>query len=346
MAQLDMPTSERRVLAQEDALMMSPVESDEESFDYSEAQQFSVSSEHDGLRLDRFLSLMIPNLSRARLQAWIEAGTVCVNEEVCEKSSRSITSNDRVVVQPIEPPVSAEWIPEDIPLDLVFEDAHILVVNKPAGLVVHPAAGHPRGTLLNGLLHHYPDAARLPRAGIVHRLDKDTSGLMVVAKTLSSQTELVRQISGREVRRVYRTLAWGIPTKSQTISEWIGRDPRDRQKMARLATGQGKAAVTHVETIRFGTLIDREVAECECRLETGRTHQIRVHLEYVGCPIVGDPLYSKRAPIKGPVIGFHRQALHATALGLAHPHSGEALMFNAPPPKDHADLLERVSWNA
>lgn len=325
--------------------MVSPVESDEESFDYSEAQHFSVSSENDGLRLDRFLSLMIPTLSRARLQAWIEAGAVCLNEAVCEKASRTVTSNDRVMVQPIEPPVSEEWAPEPIALDLVFEDTHILVINKPAGLVVHPAAGHPGGTLLNGLLHHHPESARLPRAGIVHRLDKDTSGLMVVAKTMASQTELVRQISARDVRRVYRTLAWGTPTKAQTISEWIGRDPRDRQKMARLTEGQGKAAVTHVEAIRFGTLSDRAVAECECRLETGRTHQIRVHLEFVGCPIVGDPLYTKKAPIKGSAIGFNRQALHATELGLVHPHSGEALLFHAPPPKDHVDLLERVRWN-
>ncbi len=325
--------------------MVSPVESDEESFDYSEAQRFSVSPAHDGLRLDRFLSLMIPTHSRARLQAWIEADAVFVNEAVCGRASRAVTCGDQVMVQPIEPPVSEEWMPEDIALDVLFEDAHMLVINKPAGLVVHPAAGHPGGTLLNGLLHHHPESARLPRAGIVHRLDKDTSGLMVVAKTLPSQTELVRQIAARGVSRIYRTLAWGRPNKAQTISEWIGRDPRDRQKMARLPTGQGKAAITHIDAIRFGILSDREVAECECRLETGRPHQIRVHLEFVGCPIVGDPLYTKKAPIKGPAVGFQRQALHATGLGLVHPQSGEAIVFHAPPPKDYADLLERVRWN-
>jgi 23S rRNA pseudouridine1911/1915/1917 synthase len=241
-----------------------------------------------------------------------------------------------VVVQADAPLADA---PEDIPLDVRYEDDALLVLDKPAGLVVHPGSGNRAGTLLNALLHRAPALAALPRAGIVHRLDKDTSGLMVVAKTAAAQAALVRDLAAHAVTRDYLALVHGDVERPLTIDAPIGRHPTQRTTMAVVA--QGKPARTHVSIVeRFGiaTLL-------RCRLETGRTHQIRVHLAAIDHPLVGDPAYGKRRP-RGGVLAFGRQALHATALKLTHPVSGRALRFDSSPPADFAALLDAVRAHA
>jgi 23S rRNA pseudouridine1911/1915/1917 synthase len=231
---------------------------------------------------------------------------------------------------------------EAMDLDIVHEDDDILVINKPAGLVTHPGAGNWEGTLLNALLHHTPQAAGLPRAGIVHRLDKDTSGLMVVAKTLEAQTRLVRDLQARRVKRIYWAVALGVFERSEgDVDAPIGRHPTQRVKMAVLEEGRsgGKPALTHWKVLRQFS----RAAWLECRLATGRTHQIRVHLTHLGHPLLGDPVYRGRT--SGTTIPFHRQALHAVRLGLDHPVSGEAMEWEAPPPGDFADLLKVLEQN-
>lgn len=232
----------------------------------------------------------------------------------------------------IAPEALAEQ-PEDIPLNIVFEDASLLVINKPAGLVVHPGSGNWSGTLMNALLHHVSGIAAVPRAGIVHRLDKETSGLLVVAKTLEAQTDLVRQLQARSVKRQYLAVASGIVERQGTIDQPIGRHPVQRTKMA--VVPGGKPAITHfrvLERFAAATLI-------ECSLETGRTHQIRVHLAHAGHPLLGDPVYA-RPDRKLPA--FPRQALHATRLGLLHPQSGQVMQWEAPLPTDMETLLETL----
>jgi 23S rRNA pseudouridine1911/1915/1917 synthase len=224
-------------------------------------------------------------------------------------------------------------------LAVVYEDADIIVINKPAGLVVHPASGNWSGTLLNGLLHRFPALASIPRAGIVHRLDKDTSGLMVVARTLEAQTSLVRQLQDKTVHREYLALIWGVPASyRQTISAPVGRHPRDRVRMAVSESAYAKPAVTHYRWLATGNLGDGDVSLLACRLETGRTHQIRVHMQSLGFPLVGDPLYGKAA---APRV-FHRQALHAAKLGLIHPASGKTCEWQAALPDDMAALLNEA----
>jgi 23S rRNA pseudouridine1911/1915/1917 synthase len=220
---------------------------------------------------------------------------------------------------------------ENIPLDIVFEDEALLVVNKPAGLVVHPGSGNWSGTLLNALLAHAPQLQQLPRAGIVHRLDKDTSGLLVIAKTLASHTHLIRQLQARTVTRLYLAVAHGLLRRSARIEAPIGRHPTRRTRMAVIA--HGKPAVTHFESVE---LLQRATV-LRCRLESGRTHQIRVHLHSIGHPIVGDPAYgTKRA---GTTPEFHRQALHAERLELAHPATGEWMSWRVPLPSDMTQLI-------
>jgi 23S rRNA pseudouridine1911/1915/1917 synthase len=223
-------------------------------------------------------------------------------------------------------------------LSILHEDAELMIIDKPAGLVVHPAAGNWSGTLLNGLLHHFPAISGVPRAGIVHRLDKETSGLMVVAKTLQSQTDLVRQLQARTVKREYLALVWGSPQISGKIDAAIGRHPRDRIKMAVTDNASAKPAVTHYQRIATGTLDGRPVSLVRCQLETGRTHQIRVHMQSIGFTLVGDPLYGK--PHLAPV--FPRQALHAYRLGLIHPATGKDCEWQSVLPEDFAGLLMRA----
>jgi 23S rRNA pseudouridine1911/1915/1917 synthase len=289
-------------------------------------------------RLDKWLAEQLPEFSRVRLKSWIEAGAVQVDGKVA--TVRTALWGDQIVrVTPMATKEEAAYSAEPIDLAVVFEDDTILVVNKPAGLVVHPGAGNWSGTLLNGLLWHLPELASVARAGIVHRLDKDTTGLMVVAKTQAAQTDLVRQLQARTVSREYLALVAGTPESSGTIDVAIGRDPRDRLKMTVLhdvAVG-AKPAITHFRTLGRSLIGKIPVALLGLRLQTGRTHQIRVHLAHRGWPIVGDQVY---APSHLRAL-FARQALHAGKLGLVHPQMGTAIAWQAPIPSDFAVLLQR-----
>ena len=297
-----------------------------------------------GLRLDQALQRLLPEHSRSRLQAWIKEGLITV-DGVASTSKNKVWGGEQVIVQAQEKPESMAFHAQDIPLNIVFEDDHILVINKPAGMVVHPAAGNWEGTLLNAILHHVPHAKDLPRAGIVHRLDKDTSGLLVVAKTLEAQTSLVRQLQARTVKREYRTIVWGQIWRNGKIDQPIGRHPHSRTKMA--INRMGKPAVTHYEVLeRFGVH-----TYLRCNLETGRTHQIRVHMQFLKAPIVGDPVYGYRGivplrlmteTLQESVLNFDRQALHAIKLGLIHPATNQPMEWQIELADDMKGLLEAM----
>ncbi|MDP9108091.1 MAG: RluA family pseudouridine synthase [Pseudomonadota bacterium] len=287
-----------------------------------------------GERLDKAIARLVPQFSRSRLQQWIDSGFVTVDGKP-GRNRMTVYGDEHVTILPQAAPEDTAFTPESMALDIVFEDDAILVVNKPAGLVVHPAAGNWSGTLLNGLLYQWPALAGVPRAGIVHRLDKDTSGLMVVAKTLAVHTDLVRQLQARSVHREYLALVWGTPNPSGTVDAAMGRHPRDRIKMAVLENLTAKPAVTHYERVATGLLDRRPVSLMRCRLETGRTHQIRVHMLSIGYALVGDALYGKAHLV--PVFG--RQALQACRLGLIHPVSGEAVEWQIPLAADFAALI-------
>jgi 23S rRNA pseudouridine1911/1915/1917 synthase len=297
-----------------------------------------------GLRLDQALQRLLPEHSRSRLQAWIKEGLVTVDGEPSTAKNK-VWGGERILVQVQEKPEAIAFKAQDIPLNIVFEDEHILVINKPAGMVVHPAAGNWEGTLLNAILHHVPHAKDLPRAGIVHRLDKDTSGLLVVAKTLEAQTSLVRQLQARTVKREYRTIVWGQIWRNGKIDQPIGRHPHSRTKMA--INRMGKPAVTHYEVLdRFGVH-----TYLRCNLETGRTHQIRVHMQFLKAPIVGDPVYGYRGivplrlmteTLQGAVLNFKRQALHAIKLGLIHPATHQPMEWQIELAEDMKGLLEAM----
>ncbi len=280
-----------------------------------------------GQRLDRCLVEMAPEFSRNHLQSLIERGCVRVNGQTMATASRKLQAGQRVEVdlQPTEE--SRAFRAEPMDLHLVHEDQHLLVLNKPAGVVVHPAAGNWSGTIMNGLLAHHAAAATLPRAGIVHRLDKDTSGLMVVGKTLEAVTALTRMIAAREVHREYLALAHGRMAAPLEIDAPLRRDPVSRVKMAVLATG--KPSRTDVFPLATEAWQDRVITAVHCVLHSGRTHQIRVHLASRGHPLVSDSLYGG-----APALGLARQALHAARLSLAHPISDAALVFEAPLPLD------------
>jgi 23S rRNA pseudouridine1911/1915/1917 synthase len=284
-----------------------------------------------GLRFDQALARLVPEHSRSRLQDWIDAGSVTLDGSVVA-AKRRIAGGERIVIVAPLPVAAVGDAPQAIALAVVHEDDAILVVDKPAGLVVHPGSGNRDGTLLNALLHHAPGQSALPRGGIVHRLDKDTSGLLVVAKTPAAQTDLVRQLAARTVKREYAAIVRGDLARAVTIDAPIGRHPTARTTMAVVAAG--KPARTHAAPVeRFGhaTLV-------RCTLETGRTHQIRVHLAAVGHPLVGDPSYGGRraSPHVPP---FPRQALHAARLGLAHPVTRVPMQWTSPLPADLAALL-------
>jgi len=286
-----------------------------------------------GQRLDFALARLLPQYSRARLAAWIKAGHVSVDGRDAGVRDK-LNGGERIRVEAQPTPEETAFRPEDIPLDIVHEDGTLLVINKPPGLVVHPGSGNWQGTLLNALLAHAPQLAAVPRAGIVHRLDKDTSGLLVVAKTLTAQTDLVRQLQARSVSREYRAVVHGRVSRNGRIEAAIGRDPRSRTRMA--VVGSGKPAVTHytiLEKLPRATVL-------ACKLETGRTHQIRVHLQKLGHPIWGDPVYGLRNAPAAPHIG--RQALHAERLALRHPESGLTLQWEAPLPADMTTLIEAL----
>jgi 23S rRNA pseudouridine1911/1915/1917 synthase len=286
-----------------------------------------------GLRLDQALARMFPTHSRSRLQGWLREGRVCLDGQPAREPKRKVWGGESLALeQPPSPEGQAESA-EDIPLAIVFEDAHLLVIDKPAGLVVHPGSGNWSGTLLNALLHHAPELAGVPRAGIVHRLDKDTSGLLVVARTLESQTALIRQLQARTVKRHYYALVSGDLARSGLVDASIGRHPVNRLRMA-VVDGAREARTHYRVCERFGcaTLV-------ECMLETGRTHQIRVHMQHLGHPLVGDPVYGPRRVADPRLTGFARQALHAFKLGLVHPASGLEMQWEMPMATDMAELL-------
>ncbi|MBG6381061.1 23S rRNA pseudouridine(1911/1915/1917) synthase RluD [Pseudomonas aeruginosa] len=298
-----------------------------------------VPFELGGQRLDQIAAQLFPEHSRSRLAGWIKDGRLTVDGAVLRP--RDIVHSGAQLVLEAEQEAQGEWLAQDIELEIVYEDEHILVIDKPAGLVVHPAAGHQDGTLLNALLCHVPDIANVPRAGIVHRLDKDTTGLMVVAKTLEAHTKLVAQLQARSVSRIYEAIVIGVITSGGTIDAPIGRHGVQRQKMA--VVDAGKVAVSHYRVLeRF-----RAHTHTRVKLETGRTHQIRVHMSHIGYPLVGDPVYGGRFRIP-PVASqtlvqtlreFPRQALHARFLELDHPATGVRMKWESPLPEDFLWLL-------
>ncbi|HEY8553474.1 MAG TPA: 23S rRNA pseudouridine(1911/1915/1917) synthase RluD [Burkholderiales bacterium] len=313
----------------------------------SEAKRWTaeIPPEYAGRRLDQALAALFPDVTRSQLQQWIEAGRVLVGGRAPRKRDR-VKGGEAVVID--VPPSDSAPVAEDIALDIVHEDDDLLVLNKPPGLVVHPGAGNPRGTLLNALLHHAPALAQLPRAGIVHRLDKDTSGLLVVAKAERARQALIRALAAREVKREYVALVNGVMVAGGTVEAPIGRHPVERTRMA--VTGRGKAAVTHYRVLkkyRAHTLV-------QVSLESGRTHQIRVHLAHIRYPIVGDPVYGGRPripPAADPALAeqlraFRRQALHAAKLALVHPTTGRELRWAASVPPDMAALMELLAADA
>ena len=312
----------------------------------TEALQKSVPVELAGRRLDQALAKMFPEYSRSRLKSWLLAGSITVDGESWRP--RDVVSGGELVDLVVEDDVSVRAEPEPIPLDVVYEDDALLVINKPAGLVVHPGAGNPGGTLMNALLHHDSGLEALPRAGIIHRLDKDTSGLLLVGKTLPAHTALTRQMADRDISRQYVAVCTGVLTGGGTIDAPVGRHPVDRLRMS--VREDGKDAVTHY------TVIERFRAHTYIRvsLETGRTHQIRVHFAHRRHPLVGDPTYGGRlalpkgatAELVSMLRSFKRQALHAAKLGLAHPESGEPLELEADPPGDFRDLLKVLCEDA
>jgi len=298
-----------------------------------------VSPESGGQRLDQVAAQLFPDHSRSRLQGWIKDGSLLVDGE--QKRTRDTVYGGEQLTLDAEREVQGDWQPEAIALDILYEDDALLVINKPAGLVVHPAAGHQDGTLLNALLHHAPELAKVPRAGIVHRLDKDTTGLMVVAKTIEAQTDLVAQLQARSVSREYECVVVGVMTAGGKVDQPIARHGSQRQKMAVVAGG--KQAISHYRVIqRF-----RAHTHVKVKLETGRTHQIRVHMSHIYFPLVGDPTYGGRLripPGASPELirelrEFPRQALHARRLELMHPIDGRPMQWQVPLPADMQQLL-------
>ncbi len=303
----------------------------------------STEAAHFGLRLDQVLADLFPEYSRSKLKTWIQDGNVAVNGEVITVPRHKMQMDELVTVQ-AEMDVQVTSEAQDIALNIVYEDEHILVINKPADLVVHPGAGNPSGTVLNALLNHCPEIDKVPRAGIVHRLDKDTTGLMVVAKTIPAQTHLVDQLQRREMSREYEAVALGTMVAGGIVDAPIGRHATKRTHMA--VREVGKPAVTHFRVIeKF-----RAYTHLRLKLETGRTHQIRVHMAHIKHPLLGDQVYGGRPRLpKGAseefiaaLRGFQRQALHAAQLSLFHPETEEWMTWKAPLPQDMQDLLKAV----
>jgi 23S rRNA pseudouridine1911/1915/1917 synthase len=305
-----------------------------------EIVKITIPLEYSSQRLDAVLVKMFPDYSRSRLQQWIKAERVYL-DGVVPRARDKVIGGEQLELHIEHEILDKGVIAQDIPLDIIYEDETILVVNKPVGLVVHPAAGHADGTLQNGLLFHDEKLHEVPRSGIVHRLDKDTSGLLVVAKTLKAHKLLVEQLQARTVHREYQAIVFGVLTSGRTIDLGIGRHGRDRKKMA--VKPEGKQAITHFRVLdRY-----RGHSRIKVNLETGRTHQIRVHMAYVKHPLVGDQTYGGRLQLpagcgdelKEMLRGFNRQALHARKLGLMHPETGKHMEWKAPLPEDMKQLI-------
>lgn len=306
--------------------------------DDTEVFEGTVPDDWSGERVDQALAKLFPGYSRSRLQTWLKGGQILVDGEV-KRAKDKVLGGEQVELKVVLVPES-NWEAENIPLDIVYEDEHLLVINKYAGLVVHPAAGNLNGTMLNALLHHAPELESVPRAGIVHRLDKETSGLLVVARTLTSQKILVEQLQAREFLREYDAIIRGSVTAGSTINQPIGRHKVDRKRMA--VSDKGKSAITHYrinERYRLHTKLT-------VKLETGRTHQIRVHMAHINHPLLGDPVYGGRFKIPAAsdgefveaLKGFRRQALHARHLGLIHPATNEFIEWEVEVPQDMINL--------
>lgn len=301
-----------------------------------------VPLECGGWRLDAALALMYSDHSRSRLQTWLKADQILVDGMAGHEAKRRVIGGERIsfaadfaaTVGGLSSAVMTQEA-EDLPLGIVFEDDALIVINKPAGLVVHPGNGNASGTLMNALLHHAPRLAEVPRAGIVHRLDKDTSGLLVVAKTLTAQTDLVRQLQARTVKRHYLALVMGAVLRDGTVDAAVGRHPVQRTKMAVVRSGGREARTHYAVRERFA-----KVTLLECRLETGRTHQIRVHMASIAHCLVGDPAYGKARSGHPRLDAFKRQALHAWRLALVHPVTKAEMAWEAPLPEDFAVLLD------
>ncbi|MEH6576700.1 MAG: 23S rRNA pseudouridine(1911/1915/1917) synthase RluD [Amphritea sp.] len=306
----------------------------------------TISDELVGKRLDQAVAELFPEYSRSRLQGWIKDGSLTVDG--AEMRSREKMFGGEQVVIKAELEVIDSYKPVEMPLNILFEDDHIMIINKPAGLVVHPAVGHWEDTLLNGLLHYCPEIAQVPRAGIVHRLDMDTTGLMVVAKTIQAQTDLVAQLQDRSMGREYEAIVSGVMTGGGTVEEPMGRHSRNRQKMTVVALG--KEAITHYRVLKKF----RAHTHIRLKLETGRTHQIRVHMSHINYPLVGDQMYGGRFRLpKGISLGLQqalrdmkRQALHAKKLELWHPATGELMSWEVDLPDDVQGLLDRLKRDA
>ncbi|MGB1580327.1 MAG: 23S rRNA pseudouridine(1911/1915/1917) synthase RluD [Nevskiales bacterium] len=306
----------------------------------SEIIEFTVTEAQAGQRLDKLLAELLPEYSRSRLQAWLRQGYVRVDGE--QRRPRDATSEgEHVTIQP-QAEVVVDVEAQAMPLNIVYEDDALIVINKPMGLVVHPGAGNRNGTLQNALLHHAPELEQVPRAGIVHRLDKDTTGLMVVARTLKAHTALVAAMQAREIRREYEATVYGVLTAGGHVQTLMGRHPRDRKRMA-VVQGGGREAITHYRVLkRF-----RAHSHLRLKLETGRTHQIRVHMQHIRHPLVGDSTYGGRLrlpagaspALRESLQGFRRQALHACRLALQHPVHAELMQWDAPLPEDMQALL-------
>ncbi|MDH1518069.1 23S rRNA pseudouridine(1911/1915/1917) synthase RluD [Acinetobacter johnsonii] len=302
--------------------------------------QFQLDEIYLGQRIDQVAATIWSDFSREKLKQWLKEGHLLVNGNSVKPKYKC--EGFELLTLEVELEAQTRSLPEDIPLDIVYEDDDIIVVNKPVGMVVHPGAGNSSGTLVNALLHHYPKSAELTRAGLVHRIDKDTSGLLVVAKNLEAQFSLSKQLAKKTVYRVYDLIVYGNVIAGGTVDEPIKRHPVDRVKMAVLPGG--KDAVTHYNVKeRF-----QHFTRIQARLETGRTHQIRVHFSYIGFGLVGDPVYMPRVRVPAGATelldetlrGFRRQALHAAELGLKHPRTGEEMLFKAPWPADLATLVD------
>ena len=313
--------------------------------DLPENFTYRVESHFNGSRLDQIAAEVFKDFSRARLQQWIKSGQLTVNG-VNRKPKDKLIGGETIALSVVLE-TEDRWLAQDIPLECVYSDEHIIIINKPAGLVVHPGAGVPDGTLLNALLHHFPELATLPRAGIVHRLDKETSGLMVVARSLLAHTSLVKQLQDRSVGREYEAIVMGQLTGGGMVNKPIGRHPSNRVKMAVIEnSSSAKDAITHYRLLnRFP-----RYTHVACKLETGRTHQIRVHMAYIKHPLVGDPVYLGRQrwlsgtsdQFKSVLADFSRQALHARKLTLIHPHTKQELSWESPLPEDMQHLLAEL----
>lgn len=308
------------------------------------SSELFIPESYSGQRLDKVLALLLPDYSRSRLQQWLAEGRLTV-DGATPAGKTAVVGGECVRLQVPDMPDDGRVEPEAIPIDVIYEDDAIIVLNKPAGLVMHPGAGNHSGTLQNGLLHYAPALAALPRAGIVHRLDKQTSGILVVAKTFAAHKQLVADLQARTVKREYEAVACGVMTAGGRVDAPLGRHPVDRKRMA--VRHDGRRAVTQYRVVhRY-----RAHTHIKCRLETGRTHQIRVHMAHVRYPLLGDPTYGRRLAIpRGAstvfaetLRSFRRQALHARRLGLAHPISGQAMEWEAPPAADFKTLLEALA---